>query len=73
MSEYIYHYLLTAGSHDHIKQDTISLKVPAQKGDSIYVDSNQPKKYEVMEVLHFVGTKTVLKLNEVKFNRETVR
>jgi hypothetical protein len=63
---YTYHYLLTEGSIDHIKQDSFNLKAPAQKGDGLFFGSTKSSKYEVVEILHFVGSKTVLRLNEVK-------
>lgn len=66
MFGYKYNYLLTEGSIDHIQQDTITLKIPAQKGDGLFFNANGTSKYEVVEVLHFVGAKTILRLNEIK-------
>lgn len=64
MLGYKYGYLLTEGSIDHIKQDIITLKVPAQKGDGLYFNADMIAKYEVVEILHFVGQNTILRLSE---------
>ncbi|NOI31813.1 hypothetical protein [Vibrio coralliilyticus] len=67
MFGYKYGYLLTKGSRDNINQKDIKLKVPAQKGDFLLFDSDEPSKYEVVQVLHFANmSKTTLRLNEVK-------
>lgn len=58
MFGYTYHYLLTEGSIDHIKQDSFTLKVAAQKGDGLFlVALNRPN----MKWLKFF-TLSVLKL-----------
>ncbi len=71
MFGYTYHYLLTEGSRDHINKKEIKLKVPAQKGDGLFVNSDKPSKYEVVEVLHFADSaKTILRLNEIKLDEK---
>lgn len=67
---FTYHYLLTEGSIDHIKQDSFTLKVAAQKGDGLLFSGTKPSKYEVVDILHLVGSKTILRLNEVKHEQE---
>lgn len=73
MFGYKYRYLLTEGSQNLIgDKDTFTLNAPASKGDALFFANKErvETKYEVIEVLHFVGgkgkTKPVLRLREVK-------